>query len=85
MRKLEMYCFANCATEMRSAPVKIGGKNGVGPAWIESYGNEMDIVARLGVLADSTGPGGVRIGGDRYIRNAAWGHLLNAPSSSDDG
>jgi hypothetical protein len=74
--KLEIYCFANCASEM--IPVKIGGGNGVPAPWIESYGNEKDIVARLGVLANVTGPGSVRIGGDRYKRDAAWGHLLNA-------
>ena len=73
--KLEIYCFANCATEM--VPVT-GGGNGQPAPWIESYGNEKDIVARLGVLANATGPGSVRIGGDRYKRDAAWGHLLNA-------
>ena len=76
LRKLEIYCFANCASEM--VPVKTPGQNGVPTPWIESYGNEMDIVARLGVLANVTGPGSVRIAGDRYRRNAAWGHLLNA-------
>jgi len=76
LRKLEIYCFANCASEM--VPVKTRGQNGVLTPWIESYGNEMDFVARLGVLANVTGPGSVRIAGDRYRRNAAWGHLLNA-------
>jgi hypothetical protein len=78
LRKLEMYCFANCASEMRSLPANHGGSHQIGPAWIESYGNEMDIVARLGVLANVKGPGSVRIAGDRYMRDAAWGHLLNA-------
>jgi hypothetical protein len=76
LRKLEIYCFANCATEM--LPIKTGRGNGMPAPWIESYGNEMDIVARLGVLANGAGPGSVRIGGDRYRRDAAWGHLLNA-------
>ena len=76
LRKLEIYCFANCASEM--VPVKIRGENGIPTPWIESYGNEMDIVARLGVLANVTGPGSVRIAGNRYVRDAAWGHLLNA-------
>jgi hypothetical protein len=31
----------------------------------------------LGVVANATGPGSVRIDGDRYRRDA-WGHLLNA-------
>jgi hypothetical protein len=76
LRKLEIYCFANCASEM--VPVKIRGENGIPTPWIESYGNEMDIVARFGVLASTTGPGSVQIAGDRYKRDAAWGHLLNA-------
>ncbi len=75
LSKLEIYCFANCATEM--VPVKIG-RGRMSAPWIESYGNDKDIVARLGVLANETGPGSVHIGGDRYRRNAAWGHLLNA-------
>jgi hypothetical protein len=76
LRKLEIYCFANCASEMVS--VKTRGGNEVPAPWIESYGNEMDIVARLGVLANVKGPGSVCIAGDRYRRDAAWGHLLNA-------
>jgi hypothetical protein len=76
LRKLEIYCFANCASEM--VGVKVGGGNGVPTPWIESYGNEKDIVARLGVLASVKGPGSVCIAGDRYRRDAAWGHLLNA-------
>jgi len=72
--KLEIYCFANCATEM--VPVKVDRRK-LAP-WIESYGNDRDIVARLGVLAKVAGPGSVSIGGDRYERQAAWGHLLNA-------
>jgi hypothetical protein len=76
LQKLEIYCFANCASEM--VPVSTGDKNGMLVPWIESYGNEMDIVARLGVLANVVGPGSVRIGGDRYKRPSAWGHLLNA-------
>jgi hypothetical protein len=74
--KLEIYCFANCASEM--LPVKVRGGKGAPAPWIESYGNEMDIVARLGVLANGRGPGSAHIGGDRYRRNGAWGHLLNA-------
>ena len=75
LRKLEIYCFANCASEMAQIKFR-GGKEWPVP-WIESYGNENDIVARLGVLANVTGPGSVRIDGDRYKRDG-WGHLLNA-------
>jgi len=76
LRKLEIYCFANCATEM--LPVKIGRGSAMSAPWIESYGNDNDIVARLGVLANRSGLGSVHIAGDRYRRNDAWGHLLNA-------
>lgn len=76
LRKLEIYCFANCASEM--VPVTPPGGRGRPAPLIESYGNERDIVARLGVLANVTGPGSVSIGGGRYIHQAAWGHLLNA-------
>ena len=67
LRKLEIYCFANCASEMAQIKFR-GGKEWPVP-WIESYGNENDIVARLGVLANVTGPGSVRIDGDRYKRD----------------
>jgi hypothetical protein len=73
LARMEIYCFANCATRM--LPVT---DHGFPRPWIESYGNEKDIVARLGVLANTSGPGRVRIGGDRYRRDGAWGHLLNA-------
>ena len=67
--KLELYCFANCATNMTyiDAARRI--------PWIESFGNEHDLVARLGMLAPH--PERVRIDGPRYLRRGAWGHLLN--------
>ena len=42
--KLELYCFANCASHMRYVRTASGERL----PWIESYGNEHDIVARLG-------------------------------------
>jgi hypothetical protein len=74
--KLEMYCFANCATAMN--PIVAVGNPVHHAPWIESYGNEYDVVARLGVLAPPHGIGSARIEGDRYRRAKAWGHLLNA-------
>jgi hypothetical protein len=74
--KLELYCFANCATSMESFVV-LGTPPQHAP-WIESYGNEYDMVARLGVLAPPYGVGSARIGGDRYRRSRMWGHLFNA-------
>ena len=72
LAKLEMYCFANCATTLkylhpdRAVP------------WIESFGNEFDIVARLGMLAPRAQEWHVEIDGPRYVHRRAWGHLLNA-------
>ena len=42
LAKLEVYCFANCANRMET----IGTWQGRPVPWIESYGNEKDIVAR---------------------------------------
>ncbi len=71
--KLELYCFANCATQMHYLD-----RTAAGPLpWIESYGNEFDIVARLGMLAPHPGKRGVDIDGPMYEHKGAWGHLLN--------
>jgi hypothetical protein len=74
--KLELYCFANCATSME--PFVVVGTPPHHAPWIESYGNEYDMVAKLGVLAPPHGLGSARIGGDRYRRTGTWGHLFNA-------
>jgi hypothetical protein len=71
--KLEVYCFANAATTMRYVTTHQGAR----VPWIESYGNEFDIVARLGVLAPNPARRGVQVDGPRYVRKAAWGHLLD--------
>ena len=72
LSKLEVYCFANCASEMsyldpgRELPK------------IESYANEHDLVARLGMLAPDPRQCDIQIAGPRFKHNGAWGHLLNA-------
>jgi len=71
LARLELYCFANCATQMRY----IDAKRRI--PWIESFGNQYDIVARLGVLAPAPRKRGIVIEGPRYERKRAWGHLLN--------
>lgn len=76
LRKLEVYAIANCASDMRHI-VPASGKQAAAP-YIESLGNDNDLVARLGVLAARKGEGGVRIDGNCYRRPDAWGHLLNA-------
>ncbi len=71
MAKLEIYAFANCATRMQY----------VGPdecmPWIESFGNERDVVARLGMLAPDKVGTGVVIDGPVYQQPGSAGHLLN--------
>ena len=71
LRRLEIYCFANCASEMRY----------VDPErrlpWIESFGNEHDLVARLGMLAPNLVREDIAIDGPAWIHRGAWGHLLN--------
>jgi hypothetical protein len=69
--KLELYCFANCATKMRYVDA-VARK-----PWIESFGNQYDLVARLGMLTPHAARWGVEIDGPLYQRSAAWGHLLN--------
>jgi hypothetical protein len=73
LAKLEVYCFANCANRMEA----IGEWEGRVVPWIESYGNEKDIVARLGMFAPNAQARNIRIDGLCYMNRDAWGHLLN--------
>jgi hypothetical protein len=70
--KLEVYCFANCASEMSYVDTALEHPR------IESYGNEHDLVARLGMLAPDPAECDIQIAGPRFIHKGAWGHLLNA-------
>lgn len=72
LRKLEVYSFANCANKMPyfDAPTQT--------PWLEHFGNEFDIVARLGMQAPRQDKWGINIEGPCYIRRGGWGHLLNA-------
>lgn len=75
--KLEVYCFANCASEMEYCELgEWQGKTEV--PWIENFGNEMDLVARLGMLAPQPDKWHIAIDGPCYMHPQAWGHLLNA-------
>jgi hypothetical protein len=73
--KLEIYAFANCADRMRyyirpidhCAPIP----------WLENFGNEFDLVARLGMFAKDAREHRISISGPIWIRPGAWGHLLN--------
>ncbi|MFL7837486.1 MAG: hypothetical protein ACK2T4_08900 [Candidatus Promineifilaceae bacterium] len=74
LAKLEIYSFATCAN------VFTYFKTGEGERplpWIEHFGNEFDIVARLGMLAPNSKAREIQIEGPRYMRQNAWGHFLN--------
>jgi hypothetical protein len=75
LSKLEVYCFANCATTMPYYQPPSAGQPAV--PWVESFGNEYDIVARLGMQAPRPAEWRITIAGPRYVRPGAWGHLLN--------
>jgi hypothetical protein len=75
LAKLEIYCFANCATHM-TYHSKANQFNRPVP-WIENFGNEFDIVARLGMLAPDKAEASIKIDGPIYMVPDAWGHLLN--------
>lgn len=75
LTKLEIYCFANCANLMTYW--KPAGYDDRPVPWIESFGNELDIVARLGMFAPRAAHWGITIDGPVYMRKGAWGHLLN--------
>jgi hypothetical protein len=71
LAKLEVYCFANCATVMRYVD-----RHQRLP-WIESFGNEYDLVAALGMLAPDSRGENIAIDGPLWAHRSAWGHLLN--------
>jgi hypothetical protein len=69
LEKLELYAFATCANVMAYFRPGI--------PYIEHFGNEFDIVARLGMQAPEPERWGIHIDGPRFVRPGAWGHLLN--------
>jgi hypothetical protein len=71
LRRLEIYCFANCASEMRYVDPDLA------LPWIESFGNEHDLIARLGMLAPALAAENIAIDGPLWVRRGGWGHLLN--------
>ena len=74
LAKLEIYCFATCANVMDHYAA---GEGRAPVPWIEHFGNEYDIVARLGMLAPNAETRDIHIEGPRYIQRGAWGHFLN--------
>jgi hypothetical protein len=75
LAKLEVYCFATCATEMTWLHESAPGRKNV--PYVEHFGNEFDIVARLGMQAPRPITWNIRIDGPQFVRKGAWGHLLN--------
>ncbi|MCP4202297.1 MAG: hypothetical protein GY769_10220 [bacterium] len=76
LAKLEVYAFATCAESMRFYRSARRGRRQ--SPWIEHYGNQNDIVARLGMLAPHPERRKISIDGPRFEHRGAWGHLLNA-------
>lgn len=76
LKKLEIYLFANCANKMAYLKEPPVGERPV--PWIESYGNEFDIVARLGMFAPHAAEHGIQLAGPMYQHNGKWGHLFGA-------
>jgi hypothetical protein len=72
--KLEIYCFATCANVMTHYRPAAPGRPAL--PHLEHFGNEHDIVARLGMQAPHAAARGIQIDGARFVRVGAWGHLL---------
>ena len=75
LAKLEIYSFATCANQMRYFQPPTDKQLPI--PWIEHFGNEFDIVARLGMQAPRPDHWRIHIEGPRYVHPGAWGHLLN--------
>lgn len=75
LARLEIYCFATCANVMTWYRPAANGQQAI--PYLEHFGNEHDIVARLGMLAPHAAARRIRIDGQRYLRLGGWGHLLN--------
>ena len=73
LAKLEIYTFANCADKMRYVyPTRQ-------VPYMEHFANELDLVARLGILSPLRGDSNtlIEIDGPVFEHKASWGHLLN--------
>ncbi|MDX1904350.1 MAG: hypothetical protein SFU27_09355 [Thermonemataceae bacterium] len=71
--KLEIYAFANCAVEMSHQVIEEENNKPL----IESFSNEYDVVAKLGVLHPNKEERGIQIDGEHFIKKDGWGHFLN--------
>ena len=75
LTKLEIYAFANCSLSMRYDAEMAA--RGLRVPWIESFANQYDLTARLGMLAPHKERHGIAIDGAKYVRQGKWGHQLN--------
>jgi hypothetical protein len=75
LAKLEVYSFATCADVFVHYRAPRGARPPI--PYIEHFGNEKDVVARLGMLAPKSAERGILIDGPRFMRDSAWGHLLS--------
>ncbi|TVP56502.1 MAG: hypothetical protein EA349_07950 [Halomonadaceae bacterium] len=88
LQKLEIYLFANCADRM-TYPIVARNENNeeVGLPYMESFANENDLVARLGILSPLREPASadpdaepmIELDGPAFVQRGrnSWGHLLN--------
>lgn len=81
LAKLEIYTFANCADRMTYL-YSVAERDGrVDLPHLEHFGNQFDVVARLGVLSPmrSRRCGTIAIEGPVFEKRGylGWGHLLN--------
>ncbi|MGE5601565.1 MAG: hypothetical protein ACM30E_00850 [Nitrososphaerales archaeon] len=72
--KLEVYFFATCANDIKHHACRPDHRP---VPWMEHFGNERDLVARLGMFAPEGEERNVTIEGARFIHRGAWGHLMN--------
>jgi hypothetical protein len=73
LTKLEVYCFATCADQF----TYFDSAAGIKQPYIEHFGNENDLVARLGMISPRLGDMPLNVEGQCYVRPGSWGHFLN--------
>ncbi len=75
LARLELYAFGNCADTLLHDPEM--RSRGLDVPWIESFSNEYDLFARMGVLAPRKERNGIEIDGSSYVHRGMLGHQLN--------
>lgn len=70
LSKLELYCFANCTSNMKYIKDDL--------PYMEHFANEEDYVAKLGCNAPKETKDLINIDGKTFINNNGFGHMLNS-------